>query len=526
MLKHTKTRRASLSLESLEERAVLSAASATLPLLHSNDGASKVLYLNFLGNEIQEDFDAGNGRNLKGLVTRAFDFDGDPTQFSGTEQTMIRNIWEIVAEDYAPFDIDVTTDYAGTFEDGVALNVAIGGTDRDAALTSGIAALPLGGFTNEAPNTVLVVSTNINLYKGRQAFRADFGRDATPTAQQLAAYMAGAWDDTIIAIGNTASHEAGHAFGLEHDVHLGAGTNYDAGTGTWTPIMGDNLSTDRHTWSKHERVIETGTEDGLFVESRTPLIDDLQILTKVLGLRADDHGDSNDLARPMTEVNPGLSFVHTGIIGTMDDKDVFSFQVRYAATYRIRVDVPEFGNLDSRFTLSTAAGIVGVINDHSGDRVIDEESGLRQIGDGVLGEEFEFRLEPGTEYFLQVDSNGNYGDLGQYQVSVTWVVPEIGPLPELEPIPYIPELDLVDPAPDVWSDPEMVDLPEIVDPLDYGPEDLQPSLDPSIAVSEDPSVQTWQGATSPVVEYSVIDATFSQLNYSVFKAASKYRFAF
>jgi hypothetical protein len=228
MLENTKSRRATLSLESLEERTLLTAASATLPVLHSNEGASKILYLNFLGNTITEDFDSGKSGNLNGLVTRTFDFDGDPMEFSGTEQTIIRNIWKIVAEDYAPFDIDVTTDYAGTFDNGVALNMAIGRTDRDASLTSGTAALPLGGFTKEAPNTVLVVTTNINKYKAIEAFRADHGEAAKPTAQQLTEYMGTTWEETTIAIGNSVSHESGHAFGLRRD-RAPNGDEYDQG---------------------------------------------------------------------------------------------------------------------------------------------------------------------------------------------------------------------------------------------------------------------------------------------------------
>jgi hypothetical protein len=456
----------------------------TLPVLHSNPGSAKTLYLNFLGNTITEDFAAntfGVDRNLNGLVTHPFDIDGDASSFSGTEQTMIRKIWEIVAEDYRPFDIDVTTSYEGTFGDGVAVNVAIGGTTRDDELTSGYA--PVGGFSNERSNTALVVTTNI------------------------ARYTHDEWYDTIQAIGNSVSHESGHLFGLEHDHNLDVANHkseafqYDDGTDTWTPIMGNNISADRHTWS----YATIGTSDS---ERQ----DQLQVLAEVLGLRADDHGDSNELATPMTEVNPGLSFVQTGVIGTMDDKDVFSFHVQYAAEYRIRVDVPEFGNLDARFTLSTADGIVRVVDGH--------------IGDGVLDEQFDFKLEPGTEYFLQVDNHNGYGDLGQYQVSVTWVVPEIGPLPELDPIPDLPELDPVDPAPDIWSNPEAQSLPEVVQPVDDGLVDYQPSWELWSAVSDVAQVETWQTAASPAVSYWATDVAFTQVNYSVFRAASTYSFMF
>jgi hypothetical protein len=570
MLKNTKSRRASLRLETLEERTVLSAASATLPVLHSYEGASKTLYLNFLGNDVTTDWKTAKG-DVTGVVTHTFDIDGDPNQFSGTEQDMIRHIWEIVAEDFAPFDIDVTTVYAGTFENGKALQVAIGDTNRDEFLATGIS--KLNGFVDDAGIPVLALPTNIQRQMAIRAAQAALNSDAFPEEEIIAQYMDQVGWETMVGIGNTVSHEAGHAFGMQHD-RAANGGEYDNGTDTWTPIMGSNLPTDRHTWSKHawdSRVTETGNE---------PIYDDaLQILTEVLGLRADDHGDSNELATPMTEVNPGFSFVQSGIIGTMEDKDVFSFRVELAATYRIRVDVASFGNLDSRFTLSTAAGIVGVVNDHSGDRVLDEESGLRQIGDGVLDEEFGFRLEPGTEYFLQVDSNGIYGDLGKYEVSVTWVVREIEPLPEMPTFPEIPdpeqyypgpdiwinpemvyhpelvepvydglvddiqpswELYVVDPVQDIWSNPELEYLPQLVESLDDGVVDYLPevveSLDESLVdyqpyqevwsdVAEVAPAATWQ-ATSPVVYNSVSDAVFTQVNYSAFRSVSRYGFWF
>ena len=63
----------------------------------------------------------------------------------------------------------------------------------------------------------------------------------------------GRYIDLTAAIANTASHEAAHAFGLEHHSQYANGKlveTYDPGTAEWTPIMGDNLASDRTTWSK------------------------------------------------------------------------------------------------------------------------------------------------------------------------------------------------------------------------------------------------------------------------------------
>jgi hypothetical protein len=42
------------------------------------------------------------------ITTPAFDTDGQPESFNELEQLTIVAIWRAVAEDYAPFDIDVS----------------------------------------------------------------------------------------------------------------------------------------------------------------------------------------------------------------------------------------------------------------------------------------------------------------------------------------------------------------------------------------------------------------------------------
>ena len=42
------------------------------------------------------------------MVTPAFDKDGNNGSFNAAEQSDIVAIWRAVAEDYAPFDVDVS----------------------------------------------------------------------------------------------------------------------------------------------------------------------------------------------------------------------------------------------------------------------------------------------------------------------------------------------------------------------------------------------------------------------------------
>jgi hypothetical protein len=77
--------------------------------LHSRPGATRILLLDFTGYNA-----TGTAWNTmtngSAIVTPAYDIDGDPTTFSDQERANIIAIWRAVAEDYAPWNVDVTTD--------------------------------------------------------------------------------------------------------------------------------------------------------------------------------------------------------------------------------------------------------------------------------------------------------------------------------------------------------------------------------------------------------------------------------
>ena len=81
-----------------------------LPALNSLPGAPATLYLNFTGSRLDEDFVAPQlgSVNLRNYH-QAFDLDFDPTRFSDAEADAIYRIWRYVADDYAPFNVNVTT---------------------------------------------------------------------------------------------------------------------------------------------------------------------------------------------------------------------------------------------------------------------------------------------------------------------------------------------------------------------------------------------------------------------------------
>ena len=106
---------------------------AALPVLHSNPGAAKSIYLDFNGH-VEPVF--GSYTNA---ATTVYDIDGDPTTFSDIELANIRTIWETVVEDFAPFNVDITTVEPAVLApgrpiadaNGIALRVAIGSEVND-----------------------------------------------------------------------------------------------------------------------------------------------------------------------------------------------------------------------------------------------------------------------------------------------------------------------------------------------------------------------------------------------------------
>lgn len=111
----------------------------SVPVYHSNPSYTKKIYLDFDGQQISGT--TWNNRVYLGTYNTgavinapAFSFDSDLTTFNATELTAIQEVWARVAEDFAPFQVDVTTESpsASAFTAGSqAIRVMIS-TDVDA----------------------------------------------------------------------------------------------------------------------------------------------------------------------------------------------------------------------------------------------------------------------------------------------------------------------------------------------------------------------------------------------------------
>src|SRR5437867_3203575 len=344
-------------------------------LLHSRPGATKVIYLDFDGNvtsgtQWNSQFSGGAD-----IISEPFDLDGDPSSFNTAERERIQYIWQRVAEDYAPFDVDVTTHDPGvdalrnTPDDYYGTRVVISPTSWYPANAGGVAFV--GSFNGDTDTPCFIFT------------------------QQL-----GPNNEKYIA--EAASHEAGHTLGLHHDgltlccdSNTG-GTVYYSGQGNWAPIMGVGYYREISQWSKGEYANANNTEDDLTVMQYYGI-----------SYRADDHGNTIGTATPLT----GPDIMASGVIEKRGDVDMFSFQTG-AGTISFTVNpAPRGPNLDISLVLCDGPGNLVGSNDGAG-----------------LPASLTAAVPTGT-YYLAVDGVGSgdplttgysdYDSLGQYQITGT-----------------------------------------------------------------------------------------------------------
>jgi hypothetical protein len=310
---------------------------------HSRPGAPNVIFLDFDGHVVTGTaWNSSEGRDPFTAV--AFSTDGDYANYSDAEQAAIKRIWQRVAEDYAPFNVDVTTEQPAVMGNRTARALITRSTDS-------------GGLPNPADTA------------GGVAYVDVFGGSSY-------AYYSPAWvyvDNLSYGesyIAEAATHEVGHNLGLSHDGQTG-GVEYYGGHGSgdtsWAPIMGVGYDQNVTQWSKGEYYQANNSED------------DLAILAAYLSYRVDDTGDasapgalvvaSNGAVRATTpETDPGnTNGANKGVIERSTDWDVYSFTAG-AGTIRLVVNPwispagTRGGNLDVQVRLTDAGGALLATN--------------------------------------------------------------------------------------------------------------------------------------------------------------------
>lgn len=354
-------------------------------LLHSRPGAPRTIYLNFKGATL-----TGTAWNASGTTITAlpFDLDGIPYSFSTTELQRIQYIWQRVAEDYAPFDVNVTTEAVPADQiTRTGSTDTVFGTTVLITSSAGVYTCSCGGVAY-----VGIFDDTSEFYKPALVFHDKLG----PGNEKYVA--------------EAISHEAGHNMGLSHDGTSVQGyySGHGSGVTGWAPIMGVGYSLPLVQWSKGEYLDANNTQDDYAVAQ-----------SNGLPLRLDDHGDTSAAATVLVGTSAGgLTTVSTqGVIERPTDVDVFVFSAAAGPVNVTLTPAMRSANLDAVVTLRNSAGtVLGSANP------VD-----------ALNATLSVNLPAAGTYTLSVQGTGkgdplstgysSYGSVGQYALGVNFYTP-------------------------------------------------------------------------------------------------------
>jgi hypothetical protein len=338
---------------------LLNAQAFCLPVLNSLSSAKATIFLDFDGQFID-----GTSWN------NGTPFYAAP---SGFNDKQIEEIFHRVAEDYRPFNINITTDSSTFF---------------------------LAPFNQRVR---IVVTTTSSWYAnvGGVSYTGSFTwGDDTPGFVFV--------DKLAYSTKNVAeccTHESGHTLGLSHQAKYNGSctliATYNDGVGSgeigWAPVMGNSYGKNLSGWNNGP------TPNGCTADQ-----DNLSIITSRNGFsyRPDDFGDlpSFDMASIGVSAQDSIN----GIISTNTDKDIFKLVVSAKGTMRLQCNPFSVGpqnqgaNLDIKVSLLNSSFEVV--------KAFDPEN--------ILNVEIDTFLNAGT-YFIMVEGAGNinasnYGSLGSY----------------------------------------------------------------------------------------------------------------
>ena len=335
---------------------------AQVPLLNSYPSATAAIFLDFDGHTVN-----GTSWNYNGPIVCGA---------AGLDNSRITEVFNRVAEDYRPFNINITTD------------------------STKFLAAP----ANQRMRVILTVSSSWYGAAGGVAFVTSFSwGDNNPcfVFSQLLNF-------NVKNIAEAASHEAGHTLGMYHqssyDANCNKLTDYNAGQGSgeigWAPIMGVGYYRNFTLWN-----------NGPNSYGCNSIQSDLDIITSAtngFGYRTDDYSNSFSEASMASFSNNQFNL--NGVIERNTDQDMFMFTV--PASGRFQLDAIPYNvgsnnsgsDLDLQVTLYNASQIqLNIFNPGT-----------------LLSSVVDTNLNAGL-YYLKIEGRGNqyapaYASLGSYSL--------------------------------------------------------------------------------------------------------------
>ena len=355
----------------------ITATHAQVPVLSSLPGASAVIFLDFDGHTV-----AGTSWNYDGPI-----YCGG----SGLTNEQITEVFNRVAEDYRPFDVNITTDSVKYLQ---------------APYNKRIRAL----FT--------ITSAWYGAAAGGVSFVGSFiWGDDSPCFifSQLLNY-------NVKNIAEACSHEVGHTLGLYHqatyDNNCVKVSDYNYGNGSgeigWAPIMGVGYYRNLTLWN-----------NGANPYGCTNYQNDLTVITSQngFGFRTDDYTEMFSAAYAPA-INNG-HFTISGIVEQNTDKDLF------------KIAIPSPGHLHiDALPYNVGTGNNGANLDLQINLYNSSQTLINTYNPGtVLGSVIDTNLYAGL-YYIRIEGRGNiytpdYASLGQYSLQGTFTAVATLPLRKL-----------------------------------------------------------------------------------------------
>lgn len=362
---------------------------------HSRPTSTRKIYLDFDGVTLVSGGE-GNAWLPQGFsagTKKGFSLDATYGVYTATEHGYIQHVYRMIAEKFAAFDVDVTTQDPG-----------VGGYSRSTV-------------SETSYGTHLVFSDSVDAGSkppalcpegcGGIAYVGVF--DALDSAGQFdpAWVYTSVFNDDPSSAANAAAHEVGHTLGLDHD-----GTStlaYYSGHANWFPMMGSSFNAVGQ-WSKGEYA------------DANQLQDDLVVMESFGAPRmADDWGD---LGSP-TAVGTPASYSASGVIEDDTDTDVFSLTTACTANLVAEASgIGEGQSLDIKVTIRNAAGEALTSNNPASGQTTNTFPFLPTGLDASAS----VANAPAGDYLVEVEGVGagdplstgysGYGSIGQYQLLI------------------------------------------------------------------------------------------------------------
>lgn len=368
--------------------------------LHTRPGAKRILYLDFDGFTVHAtDWNASNDA-ADDIVIPAFDTDNDPTTFSDAERTAVQEVWRRVAEDYAPYDVDVTTEdpgeanlvYDGPGDDHWGMRMVVGGWAVDV----------LGPGNDGVIGVALLDS-----FRTGQGFDSNGNLGSDTPAFCFANDILGYEPVNFAAeIAYTSSHEYGHTLGLQHD-----GDNmqeYYPGYTGWAPIMGSGDPMGVVQWSKGEYLNANNKEDDLSL-----------IAMNYLPYIAFDHGTTQGAA-----VDLASGDTVGGVILKANDAAWYKIQAGIGQlTFTGSVASPNPGNLKMKLSLIDAQGRTVATSPTNNQMAATLSTNIAASGTYYI-------VVDGTSYLTPTTGFSDYDSIGRFSCTGTWQprLPNVPPI--------------------------------------------------------------------------------------------------